>query len=59
MTNGGTFQTSSHNATSFATSRRALISRLVVMMYVRLRLSLRNVEDLLHEGGIDLSHSQS
>jgi putative transposase len=25
-------------------------------MYVRLPLSLRNVEDLLHERGIDISH---
>jgi len=28
---------------------------LAVMMYVRFPLSLRNVEDLLHERGIDLS----
>ena len=26
------------------------------MMYVRYPLSLRNVEDLLHERGIDISH---
>jgi hypothetical protein len=26
------------------------------MMYVRFPLSLRNVEDLLHEWGIDVSH---
>ena len=26
------------------------------MMYVRLPLSLRNVEDLLHECGLDVSH---
>ena len=32
------------------------IIRLAVMMYVRFRLSLRNVEDLLHERGIDISH---
>ncbi|WP_394693547.1 IS6 family transposase [Hyphobacterium sp.] len=32
------------------------VIRLAVMMYVRFPLSLRNVEDLLHEGGIDLSH---
>ena len=32
------------------------IIRLAVMMYVRFPLSLRNVEDLLHERGIDLSH---
>ena len=29
---------------------------LVVMMYVRYLLSLRNVEDLLHERGIDICH---
>ncbi len=32
------------------------IIRLVVMMYVRFPLSLRNVEDLLFERGIDISH---
>ncbi len=32
------------------------IIRLAVMMYVRVPLSLRNVEDLLHERGIDVSH---
>ena len=32
------------------------VIRLVVMMYVRYPLSLRNVEDLLHEHGIDISH---
>jgi len=32
------------------------VIRLAVMMYVRFPLSLRNVEDLLHERGIDLSH---
>jgi putative transposase len=32
------------------------IIRLAVMMYVRFRLSLRNVEDLLHERGINISH---
>src|SRR5271157_5342214 len=32
------------------------VIRLVVMMYVRYPLSLRNVEDLLAERGIDLSH---
>jgi len=30
--------------------------RLVVMMYVKFPLSLRNVEDLLHERGIDICH---
>ena len=29
---------------------------LVVMMYVRFPLSLRNVEDLLFERGIDICH---
>jgi putative transposase len=32
------------------------IIRLAAMMYVRFPLSLRNVEDLLHERGIDISH---
>lgn len=32
------------------------IIHLAVMMYVRFPLSLRNVEDLLHERGIDVSH---
>ncbi|WBL31733.1 IS6 family transposase [Sinirhodobacter sp. HNIBRBA609] len=32
------------------------IIRLAVMLYVRFRLSRRNVEDLLHERGIELSH---
>ena len=32
------------------------VIRLAVMMYVRFPLSLRNVEDLLHERGIDISH---
>jgi putative transposase len=32
------------------------IIRLAVMMYIRFPLSLRNVEDLLHERGADLSH---
>ena len=34
----------------------AEVIRLVVMMYVRYPLSLRNVEDLLAERGIDMSH---
>ena len=38
----------------FKTSRE--IIRLAVMLYVRFPLSLRNVEDLLHERGIDISH---
>lgn len=32
------------------------IIRLAVMFYIRYPLSLRNVEDLLHERGIDISH---
>ncbi len=38
----------------FRTSRE--IIRLAVMLYVRFPLSLRNVEDLLHERGNDVSH---
>jgi putative transposase len=33
------------------------VIRLLVMMYVRYPLSLRNVEDLLAERGIDISRS--
>ena len=36
----------------FKTSRE--IIRLAVMLYIRFPLSLRNVEDLLHERGIDV-----
>jgi len=32
------------------------IIHLAVMLYVRFLLSLRNVEDLLHERGIEISH---
>ena len=32
------------------------VIRLMVMMYVRCPLSLRNVEDLLFERGIDICH---
>ncbi len=32
------------------------VIRLAVMLYVRFPLSLRNVEDRLHERGIDISH---
>ena len=39
---------------SFKTSPE--IIRLAVMLYVRFPLSLRNVEDLLHERGIEISH---
>ena len=38
----------------FKTSPEAI--RLAVMLYVRFPLSLRNVEDLLHERGVDVSH---
>ena len=38
----------------FKTSRE--IIRQAVMLYVRFPLSLRNVEDLLHERGIGTSH---
>src|SRR5260370_1185228 len=37
-------------------NRWAEVIRLVVMMYVKYPLSLRNVEDLLAERGIDISH---
>jgi putative transposase len=32
------------------------INRLAVMLYIRFPLSLRYVEDLLHECGIDISY---
>ena len=32
------------------------IIRLAVLLYIRFPLSLRNVEDLLHERGIEISH---
>ncbi|MDI3334792.1 IS6 family transposase [Defluviimonas aestuarii] len=32
------------------------IIRMAVMMYIRFPLSLRNVEDLLHERGVDICH---
>ncbi|MEX0303484.1 MAG: IS6 family transposase, partial [Leisingera sp.] len=32
------------------------VIRLAVMMYIRFPLSLRDVEDLLHERGIDVSY---
>ena len=32
------------------------VIRLVVLMYVRFPLSLRNVEDLLFERGVDICH---
>lgn len=33
-----------------------VIIRLAVMVYIRFPLSLRNVEDLLHERGIEICH---
>ena len=33
------------------------VIRLAVLMYVKYPLSLRNVEDLLHERGIDIGHA--
>lgn len=44
----------SHPFRYFKTSHE--IIRLAVMMYIRFPLSLRNVEDLLHERGIDVTH---
>ena len=35
---------------------RPEIIRLAVMLYIRFPLSLRNVEDLLHERGVEISH---
>ena len=35
------------------------IIRLAVMLYVRFPLSLRNVEDLLHERGVEVSLTQT
>ena len=32
------------------------VIHLAVMMYVRFSLSIRNVADLLHERGVDVSH---
>tara|TARA_B100001093_G_scaffold251621_1_gene240959 strand:- start:19 stop:288 length:270 start_codon:yes stop_codon:yes gene_type:complete len=32
------------------------IIQLVVMLYMRIPLSLRNVEDLIHERGVDVSY---
>ena len=32
------------------------IIQLAIMLYVRFPLSLRNVEDLLHERGVDVSY---
>ena len=40
--------------TYFHSSQEAI--RLAAMMYVRVPLSLRNVDDLLHERGVEISH---
>jgi putative transposase len=45
----------SHNPLRYFNSSPEVI-RLVVMMYVRYPLSLRNVEDLLFERGVDICH---
>jgi transposase-like protein len=42
---------------SFKTSPETI--RLAVMLYVRFPLSLRNVEDLLHERGIEVGLTQA
>ncbi len=44
------------NPFRYFNSSPEVIIRLVVMMYVRYPLSLRNAEDLLAERGIDISH---
>ena len=46
----------STNPARFAISIHPEVIRLAVMMYVKYPLSLRNVEDLLAERGIDISH---
>ena len=48
-------QKKSHDPFRWCDSSPEVI-RLVVMMYVRYLLSLRNVEDLLFERGIDICH---
>ena len=35
------------------------IIRLAVMMYIRFPLSLRNIEDLLHERGLEVGHESA
>ncbi len=35
------------------------VIRIAVVLYVRYPLSPRNVEDLLHERGIDITHERS
>ena len=45
------------NQVSFSYFKTSLeIILLAVMLYARFPLSLRNVEDLLHERGVDLSY---
>ena len=44
-----------HNAFCYFNSSPEII-RLAVMMYIRYPLSLRQVEDLLFERGIDICH---
>ena len=45
------------NKVSFSYFKISLeIIQLAVMLYVRFPLSLRNVEDLLHERGVDVSY---
>jgi putative transposase len=38
------------------TKTSPVIIRPAVIMYARFPLLLRNVEDILHDGGIDISH---
>ena len=46
-----------HNAVSFRYFKTSPeIIHLAVMLYVSFPLSLRNVEDLLHERGVDVSY---
>ena len=46
-----------HNPVSFRYFKTSPeIIQLAVMLYVRFPLSLRNVEDLLHERGVDVSY---
>jgi transposase-like protein len=44
-----------HSPSRYFKTSLAVI-RFAAMLYVRFTLSLRNVEDLLHERGIDVSH---
>ena len=46
-----------HNRISFRYFKTSPeITQLAVMLYVRFSFSLRNVEDLLHERGVDVSY---